>query len=196
MLAVLGSSLLAGLVGSPHCVGMCGGLAASGPTWHLGRLFTYLALGAGLAGLGAVIPGPAWLPSAIAALFIVAVAAQLAGLRVPLPGHRLFALAGALARRSPLLLGVASGLLPCGLLYAALGIALSTSSPLDGALVMLAFWAGTLPALAGATLGLRQLLRRAPRPLVAAIVLVLGLGTLAWRLPLDTPAADVHAECH
>lgn len=196
MFAALASAFAAGLVGSPHCVGMCGGLASSGPSWHLGRLLTYLGLGAGVAGVGAVLPGPVWLPSAIAAVFVVLVAAQLAGLKVRLPGHGLFLRLGRLARRSPLLLGVASGFLPCGLLYAALGMSLGTASPLEGAALMVCFWGGTLPLLAGAALGLRRLVRRAPGPLIGALVLVLGLGTLAWRLPTEAPPADAAEACH
>src|SRR5690606_7731256 len=49
---VLGAGL-AGLVGSPHCVGMCGGFATACATptrhavaWHAGRLVTYGVLGA------------------------------------------------------------------------------------------------------------------------------------------------------
>ena len=44
-------------------------------------------------------------------------------------------------------LGALLGLLPCGLIYAMLGKAASSGSPVDGALVMLAFGLGTVPAL-------------------------------------------------
>lgn len=39
------------------------------------------------------------------------------------------------------------GLMPCGLVYAAFGLALASGSPLRGALVMAAFGAGTAPAM-------------------------------------------------
>jgi uncharacterized protein len=45
-------------------------------------------------------------------------------------------------------LGVLLGFLPCGLIYAMLGKAASTGSPVDGALTMFAFGVGTAPALA------------------------------------------------
>jgi sulfite exporter TauE/SafE len=44
-------------------------------------------------------------------------------------------------------LGLLLGLLPCGLLYAALAAAGGTASPLSGALAMAGFALGTMPAL-------------------------------------------------
>lgn len=49
-------------------------------------------------------------------------------------------------------LGLAWGLLPCGLVYTILLTAASTGHAAQGTLVMLAFGAGTLPALLGMTL--------------------------------------------
>lgn len=45
------------------------------------------------------------------------------------------------------LMGMVSGLLPCGLLYPAYGLALSTGEPLAGAFIMFVFSLGTYPAL-------------------------------------------------
>ena len=203
MWAVLGTALVAGLVGSPHCVGMCGGLAAAapGPSWHLGRLTTYAALGALAASVGWALPGPAWLPHAVAAGVLVLMAAQLAGLKLPGTGSAPFLAIGKLAPRSPWVLGLASGLLPCGLVYAALSMALSTSEVGWGAATMAAFWLGTVPALATATFALKRLVARMPggRFAMAGLVLVLGLGTVAWRLPaaLEAPTNAAEAmECH
>jgi len=47
-------------------------------------------------------------------------------------------------------LGMVWGWLPCGLVYAALAVAATAGEPVKGALVMLAFGAGTLPAVMGA----------------------------------------------
>ncbi|MCP4808781.1 MAG: sulfite exporter TauE/SafE family protein [Proteobacteria bacterium] len=203
MWAVVGTALLAGLVGSPHCLGMCGGFAAAapGPQWHLGRLATYTGLGAVAASVGWVLPGPPWIPHAVAAALLLLMAAQLAGLKLPGSGSRLFLAIGKLAPRSPLVLGLATGLLPCGLVYAALSMALSTSDPMWGAATMAAFWLGTVPALAAAMVAFKKLATRLPggRIGLAALVLVLGLGTVAWRLPaaLATSAADGPGEeCH
>lgn len=45
------------------------------------------------------------------------------------------------------LMGMVSGLLPCGLLYPAYGLALGTGEPLAGAFIMFVFSLGTYPAL-------------------------------------------------
>ena len=54
--------------------------------------------------------------------------------------------------------GLANGLLPCGLVYAALSIPVVMADPAAGAAAMVAFGMGTVPALAAVTLGLRQVL--------------------------------------
>ena len=57
------------------------------------------------------------------------------------------------ALRSTLLLfGLLNGLLPCGLVYAALAGAAATGGPLGGALFMAAFGLGTIPAMLAVSL--------------------------------------------
>jgi sulfite exporter TauE/SafE len=51
-----------------------------------------------------------------------------------------------------LFLGLCWGFLPCGLVYTILLTAASTGRPLTGAVTMLSFGAGTLPAMLGLTL--------------------------------------------
>ena len=210
MLALI-SAAAAGLMGAPHCVGMCGGFAAAtarttaeGLAWQLGRISTYAVLGALAGALGDRLPGPGWLPSALAALFLVLFAAQLAGLlRLPegkLPG--LARLGGRLLRRggipSRYAFGLVTGLLPCGLVYAALGLALGAGTAGMGALTMAAFGAGTLPALALASAGVRRLMDRLPhgRRLMAGAVLVTGLVALVQRTPAPDAAPDALPPCH
>jgi sulfite exporter TauE/SafE len=189
-------AFLAGLAGSPHCVMMCGPFAAACARpvaglipWHAGRLAGYAVLGAAAGAAGAVIPGPAWLPSLIAALFLVAFAAALAGVlpepRVVLPG---FAAAGRLLRegRGPAArfgFGVVNGFIPCGLVYSALSIPVALARPLPGALAMLAFGAGTLPALSLAAVGLRRVTPASltARRVVATLVLAAGLWSIGMR---------------
>ena len=50
-----------------------------------------------------------------------------------------------------LLYGLFWGLLPCGLVYTALSLAMTASSAISGAFVMFAFGLGTLPTLVGLT---------------------------------------------
>lgn len=203
---ILGAAL-AGLVGSPHCVAMCGGFAGAcaedriaAGAWHAGRLTTYAALGALAAAVGRVLPGPAWVPTAVSGAFLAWFAAGLAGLvrppHLPVPG---LATAATVALRRPgpawrFALGLCTGLVPCGLVYAALAVPVATTSPLAGAAAMLAFGAGTVPALALAARGMRRMLAGSlpRRRLLAAAVLVAGLAALAQRQP-GTPEEPL---CH
>lgn len=198
--AALVGPLLAGLVGSPHCVGMCGGFAVAafggGPSrglaWTAGRLSTYAVLGVIAGAVGHALPGPGWVGTAVAAGFLVWFAAKLAGVdaaRAPaIPGlaRAAKALVGRTDLPSRLLFGGLTGLLPCGLVYAALSFPVASGSPLVGALTMVAFGLGTVPALTVAAAGLRRLTARSltARRVLAAAVLVLGLGSLALRAPL------------
>jgi uncharacterized protein len=81
--------------------------------------------------------------------------------------------------------GLIWGWLPCGLVYSVLTTALFTGNPVSGALVMLAFGAGTLPNLLamGVAAGrLQPLLQRRGVRIVAGLV-VLGFGAVGlWRM--------------
>lgn len=84
-------------------------------------------------------------------------------------------------------LGVALGFIPCGLLYAALAAAAATAEPLAGALAMLAFTAGTVPALvAVGAIGHFAVSRwRTPLMRWSPLLLVANagmLGFMAWQL--------------
>jgi uncharacterized protein len=76
-------------------------------------------------------------------------------------------------------LGMVWGWLPCGMVYAALLLALSTGHPLQGALVMLAFGLGTLPnmlLMSGLVRHLQQTLKiRGTRLVVAGVLAAAGL---------------------
>ncbi len=196
MTALLLGALLAGVIGSPHCVAMCGGFAAAcgrtpggAITWHLGRLTTYAALGA-LAGLfGRALPGPPWAAAAVSAALLVWFAGSLAGLlpepRLTIPGvgSTMTRLLTADAPASHYLFGLANGLLPCGLVYAALALPVALGSAPLGALAMILFGLGTIPALATLAAGLARLLRQGlwPRRLLAAAMLIVGLWSIAMR---------------
>jgi sulfite exporter TauE/SafE len=121
------------------------------------------------------------------------------GLRVRLPKVTLPGFAtrflGRVHGRTPLvralLLGGASALLPCGFLYGFALAGAATGSPLGGALVMAALWAGNLPALLGFGLALSTALSRIKRhiPLLsAASVFALGVLTLTSRVSMPALA--------
>lgn len=209
--SLLAGALVAGLVGSPHCVGMCGGFAAAASVprlgsapWHMGRLLTYATLGAAAGGLGATLPGPRWLPVALSAIFLAYFALRLAGWApvVSTAGaHRL----AALAKRAVALggwpgrlaFGAVSGLLPCGLVYAALALPVASGSAALGALAMLTFGLGTIPALSLAGAGVRRLAGRSiwARRGLALLVFLCGAGAIFWRSPILS-SAEGTPPCH
>jgi sulfite exporter TauE/SafE len=193
MLGIISAAFLAGLLGSLHCVGMCGGLAASCtrtptglPAWHLGRIATYAMLGALAGAFGQLLPGPAWVPAALASVLLAWFALALAGMvpepRLMPPG---LASAGRRAAQSAspaaqFVFGVVNGFLPCGLVYSALTVPVAVADPVRGALAMAAFGAGTIPALSVAALGIRRLIMTSlwRRRAFALLILTTGMWTI------------------
>ncbi|HMV32637.1 MAG TPA: sulfite exporter TauE/SafE family protein [Gemmatimonadales bacterium] len=210
MVELLSAALLAGLLGSLHCIGMCGAFAANCgrvrgglPAWHAGRLLTYTILGALAGTLGRLLPGPAWLPGALAAVLLVWFALALAGI---VPEPRIIPLrltaAGSRAARTPglgaqFVFGVVNGFLPCGMVYAALALAVAATHPLPGALAMLAFGLGTVPALSIAAYGVQRVLlgSRWRRRVFAGVTLALGLWTIWNRATMPT-GSTAHQHHH
>jgi sulfite exporter TauE/SafE len=200
-------SAAAGLVGSPHCVGMCGGFASACSldvpgtvAWHAGRLVTYAVLGAAAGALGGALPLPSGVATVLSVVLLAWFAAGLAGIvrapHVVVPGlvqaSRWFgARAGVLPRFA---FGACAGLLPCGLLYGALAVPIAAGGAVPGALAMVAFGLGTVPALAFASTALRRVVDASPwrRRALAGAVLVIGVGSLAVRAS-GTPE---HPACH
>jgi sulfite exporter TauE/SafE len=121
---------------------------------------------------------------------------------VPLPGfvQRFSAVVYRTLRERPpvvraLLLGLFSTLLPCGWLYAFAVLAAGTGGPWSGALVMAAFWAGTVPVMLGLGLSLQWLTAPLRRrlPVVTAVVLIaVGLLWLVGRTTMPTHQAHQH----
>jgi sulfite exporter TauE/SafE len=170
--------------------------------YHLGRGLGYGLLGALAGGAGALFAQASGLRYLAAGLLLLAAllmlgqaSARLAAWLPHLPVPRLPR--GVEARLAPLLasptgwrgvrLGLLLSALPCGLLYAALAAAAASGSALAGGLAMLAFVAGTVPALVALAFfgrGLRHLLGGAA-PAAGAALFVLNaavLLTLAVRL--------------
>lgn len=167
-----GSALLAGLVTSLHCAGMCGPLACSlmpvrrddadphtvATVYHISRLMGYTLLGALVGGLGRVPlsfigeGAMRYLPWLLV-LFFIAVAVRFDQRlpRLPLLGRAYGAVAarlrGGSRTRAAAFLGFATPLLPCGPLYFLLSLALLSGSALRGAETLLAFGLGTVPLL-------------------------------------------------
>ncbi len=81
-----------------------------------------------------------------------------------------------------LTLGFLWGWLPCGLVYSILLWSMSAADPMSGALVMVAFGLGTLPAMFTMSLGANHLLVYLSQPLIrriaGSVVLMLALYSL------------------
>ncbi len=201
----LAAMLLLGLVGSTHCLAMCSGFAVclaarerDNTLWyHLGRWGSYVLLGALMGALGVAFKST-WDHTAGRGFMLVAGALMgvmglaLAGWLPKLAGggthvsRWLRPLLVSPSPRSAFSVGSLTGLLPCGLLYAALARAAASAHPLAGALLMAAFWLGTTPllVLGGWLLPRLPASRWWPRA-AGTVVLVLGLSTMlhAWQAP-------------
>ena len=231
---------LSGILGSSHCLGMCGGFAlslgGSSPTWRsnvlrqtafgLGRIFTYASLGAA-AGYGgrrlvdataffnsqaalAVFAGmlllaqgmhnagvvtwirrrwKAWRSVGVAPTNEIA-SLRFSGTAVSNCGRSgmLGSLLTAPGMLSPMLAGVMTGLLPCGLVYAMLALAVCADGPVGGALTMACFGLGTLPVMTALGLGTsllgfamrRHMLRMAAWCVVSVGCMSVVRGAMAW----------------
>jgi uncharacterized protein len=208
VIALWATIVISSIAGSLHCVAMCGplvGLHGGARSVRLalvhalGRLTTYAALGAiaGLVGRAVDVAGQLAAAQRVAELVaggvilawgVRAIAVARGWLRVRAGGGAVFRrglsqLRGRPARRA-WLIGVLTGLLPCGWLWAFVVSAAGTASPWTGAAVMAVFWLGTVPAMTGVLALGGPVIDRLRRklPVVSACVLIaLGLATLAAR---------------
>jgi sulfite exporter TauE/SafE len=229
-------ALLGGLHCAGMCGGFVAVLHSAAPgrargvrfrlAYHAGRIASYSAAGAAIGLAGASLYASDVLPVQVG-LLVVAAAVLLgiafsllskpAALRRLEPiGAPLWRLLRPLAQRSfpprspagAVLTGLAWGWIPCGMVYAALPLALVAGSVGRGAAVMLAFGIGTIPNLAllevaagrlrGAAAGTAA--RAWMRPAVGVALMLFGLSDLAhaariagWQSPATAWLASV---CH
>lgn len=217
--ALLGSAHCAAMCGAFACTAAdvdargIGRIRAS-VAYHGTRLAGYLVLGLIAGAIGAGIDSAVTLrgiarPAAfIAGLVLIGWGASralaLAGIRVPtLPAVATHGVIARLLRRgadrSPVaraaLLGAVAPLLPCGWLWAFVAPAAATESPWQGAAVMAAFWAGTVPALAAVAVGAQRALGPARRFLPAATavaMLLIGTMTIVRAARDERPVTHAH----
>jgi sulfite exporter TauE/SafE len=170
---MLFSALLFGLISSLHCIGMCGPIAMMLPVsrdnatkkaiqillYHLGRLTTYASLGFlfGLLGKGLYLAGFQQQISILVGLLMVTMAIipekVFANYNFSRPVYRLISivktnLVSQFKRKSPdalFTIGLLNGLLPCGLVYAALFGAIAMQNVGFSIMYMLLFGIGTIP---------------------------------------------------
>ena len=165
--ASLGYIFLIGLLTGTHCIAMCGGImlsqtgAAVSPIraaaeYNTGRIVSYTVMGAVFGSLGMVISYTMQVKSIAFTMIGILVAliginmwGLLPGLRSLMPQQSSYCSVTAGARRRfasrPLIVGLLTGVMPCGSMYAMWLFAMSGGSAGRGALVMLAFALGTVP---------------------------------------------------
>ncbi|MAD96156.1 MAG: hypothetical protein CMB99_02405 [Flavobacteriaceae bacterium] len=172
------TALLFGLVGSLHCVGMCGPIALMLPverknktkqffqvsSYHLGRIFTYAIIGLLFGTLGKTfnLLGFQQYISIISGVLMIAI------ILFPRIVHQfgvsqkltklIFTIKNKLGselkkkdNNTFFTLGFLNGFLPCGLVYMAVLGALASSHFLEGSLYMVLFGLGTVPLMTAIT---------------------------------------------
>jgi sulfite exporter TauE/SafE len=157
--AIFEIGFLMGLIGSVHCIGMCGPLVMALPIsqqthfqkwqsillYHAGKISSYAVLGILLGMFGSQLPlygaqeNLSIVMGSIMLLYVVYVFVIKPKL---IPRFLKFNL-----------LYTLNGLLPCGMIYVALTSALATQNKLQGGLIMIFFGLGTMPALIMVAIG-------------------------------------------
>ncbi len=213
-----GMLFLIGLLTSVHCMAMCGGINLSqcipqseklsdnskfsslrpSALYNLGRVISYTLVGGIVGVIGSVISfsgGAKGIVQIIASLFMIImglnilnVAPWLRKLNFRIPKVLSQKINKGKISNGPLYVGLLNGLMPCGPLQAMQLYALSTGDPLEGALSMLVFSAGTVPLMFG--LGalstiLSQRFTKRVMSVGAILVIILGLSMFNSGLSLS-----------
>lgn len=205
------AAFMVGVLGSGHCLGMCGGLVsaffmklqAKDPwpylTYHAGRIAVYAVVGLIAALLGAVLVSTGRLGLAqgilqiVAGAIVILLGFDLLGIS-PIRNAYGFAPIAWLRKQfmtatqkgpivGALIGGAINGLMPCSLTMAMAVKATTAPSPPEGMLLMLAFGAGTLPAMLSASVLFGKLGPRLRGWLLkgaALFVIALGVSTF-WQ---------------
>lgn len=207
-------AFMIGLLGSVHCVGMCGPLAFAVPSlrkgwgfvvldklmYQAGRIISYCLLGVltGLLGRQLWLAGAQQFMSILSGLLIVAAACSrifklslsgASGAWLLKPFHRLFHYA-LQHRANHLIIGMINGFLPCGFVYLAMAGALNTGSTGSAAGYMFWFGLGTTPLMfiAGISAGFTgALFRRRINQVVPYLMLFLGVWFILRGMELNIP---------
>lgn len=215
-MTILFTAFILGLMGSLHCVGMCGPIALSLPLrgktvwlkiwgstlWSVGRIVTYGFMGAlfGAIGSGLKILGYQQAISiAAGVLMIISVFlptlfknqnfGSLSFIFNPIRRgmQRLFQEKN---NRALFLLGIFNGLLPCGLVYMAIAGAIGTAEFFSSTFYMVLFGLGTLPLLILVSVAgniVSQTVRKQINRFVPVVVILIGLIFILRGLSLGIP---------
>lgn len=217
MTEVVIAGLILGSLSSFHCVGMCGPIALSLPVSHMpqwkqvlsvavynsGRIFTYITLGFifGIAGRNIHLAGYQQWFSIISGALLILMAFQqfvykyqaeskiMSGFRARLGRFMNYAFR-LKSVKGFAMLGLANGLLPCGMVYLAVAGAVNSDSVQNSMLFMGMFGLGTFPAmmLIGiAGMGMKLSLRQKMKNMVPYIMSVMGILLVLRGMNLGIP---------
>lgn len=170
------SGFLVGLLGSFHCIGMCGPIALALPKsrsmvtsrvlYNTGRIVTYSILGLafGLLGSRLNMIGLQQIVSITLGVLIIASVITPVTYRMKLSQklglYRAVSLLKSLFGKmlkehslsSMVIIGILNGFLPCGFVYIAVTGAIAIGSPAESMLFMAMFGLGTVPVMLGTSL--------------------------------------------
>jgi len=219
------SAFVFGLVGSFHCVGMCGPIVLAVPgksifsklLYNLGRTVTYALMGLviGIIGEGFSLAGYQQILSVIvgAAMLLIVIFTKYKHFDLPLSGaisklwifskNKLTPLFKSDAAMAPFLIGLINGLLPCGLVYAALFAAVAMGGMLESSLYMILFGLGTAPLLIALSVfgnfltpALRNKFNRTVPYLLGLVAILIILRGLNLGIPYISPKMDGDKPMH
>jgi len=208
------TGFLVGLMGSFHCIGMCGPIAIALPKtknlvlsrllYNFGRVITYSLLGLlfGLLGARLEMFGLQQIISISLGVLIILSVLTPAVYRIKITNSLgLYKPIGMLkmyfskmfkshTNTSMLTIGILNGLLPCGFVYIGITGAIAAGDTLNGMLFMTMFGLGTLPVMLGASLigsAININLRQKLTRLLPALSVVLAIIFILRGLNLGIP---------
>lgn len=213
---IIWSGFVLGIMGSFHCVGMCGPIALSlplkgknflqklygGVLYNLGRTLTYALMGAffGFIGQGFEMVGfQQWISIAMGSLMILSILIPTLFKAIKI-GQNLPFSAWVRKHMSQLFqkksfgrlfsIGLLNGLLPCGLVYLAIAGAIGTANTMYGILFMVLFGLGTLPMLLMVSMAGNLIsvnIRNRINKVIPFVVVLIGLIFILRGLSLGIP---------
>lgn len=217
MISAIAAGFVLGLFSSLHCVGMCGPLAMALPVHHLnktgkiaalllyntGRIITYALLGLlfGVVGKGFVMAGWQQMFSIVTGTVMLVFTILYFGYRVSFQPKwfqnfswiiqkKIGRFLSIKSHTGYLLIGIINGLLPCGMVYVAIGGALITGNEITSTVFMASFGFATLLAMMMIGLlgtGIRMPVRNRIKKLTPAVMIFVALLLILRGLNLGIP---------
>jgi uncharacterized protein len=223
---IISMAFVMGLIGSFHCLGMCGPIAMALPMGHrtnssrllggviynLGRIFTYSFLGLVLGMAGDLLISPkiqnivSITFGALIAIYLLLPSKTKTALKISPNQALLIRLRKQIAKflyienNSSLFgIGMLNGLLPCGMIYLALTSSFLAGSAVKGSLFMFSFGLGTFPTMLAAVFFgsfVNQHIRSKLRKLVPIFLFFMAALLIVRGMNLGIPYLSPHMPPH